>query len=277
MIIGSKEKDTPTTFSEKDTGIISNSSQGQLSDFDPNNSFSVQGLDLKNSGLNVGDQFNFGNTLGSITDLEDTSTPDYTIKGFSGSKDFQSAFGEARKGGLKEFDFGGKKYNTDLSTDPDFGKSKVVEGTSGFTGKYNSPGTPDVPEVKVDAFSNLGRRGQVRGIKTGTAAEKRNTMKAARNDAKGIKGKNIFETLKLRKEFTKNARIDAKTKMTTDRASQFKAVNEQRKLQNEQGINHRVGKKNRVVTQKGVKGTSSTPANSSFVSFDKFVKNKKNS
>ena len=102
-------------------------------------------------------------------------------------------------------------------------------------------------------------------------------MKAARNDAKGIKGKNIFETLKLRKEFTKNARINAKTKMTTDRASQFKAVNEQRKLQNEQGINHRVGKKNRVVTQKGVKGTSSTPANSSFVSFDQFIKNKKNS
>jgi hypothetical protein len=274
--MGSKEIYSDGTFNKKTVDLINSSALGDPNS-KSNNSFSVSGLDLKSSGLNVGDQFNFGNTLGSITDLEDNSTPDYTVPGFSGSKDFKSAFGAARSGGLKEFEFGGKKYNTNLSTDPDFGKDTVVQGTSGFTGKYNSPGTPDVPEVKVDAFSNLGRRGQVRGIKTGTAAEKRNTMKAARNDAKGIKGKNIFETLKLRKEFTKKARINAKTKMTTDRASQFKAVNEQRKLQNEQGINHRVGKKNRVVTQKGVKGTSSTPANSSFVSFDQFVKNKKNS
>jgi len=274
--MGSKEIYSDGTFDRRTEDLISKSSLGDPN-ANSNNSFSVSGLDLKSSGLNLGDQFNFDNTLGTLIELNDTSTPSYTIPGSSGSDEFKSAFGNARKSGLKEFEFGGKKYNTNLSTDPDFGKEKVVEGTSGFTGKYTSPGTPDTPEVRVDAFSNLGRRGQVRGIKTGTAMEKRNTMKAARNEAKSIKGKNIFETLKLRKEHTKNARIAAKTKMTNDRASQIKEVNSQRQKQNEQGVNHRLGKKNRVVKTKGVKGTSSTPANSSFVSFDEFIKNKKNS
>jgi hypothetical protein len=270
--IGDKEINTNGNFSERDTNIISGSTQGQLSGFDPNNSFSVSGLSLGDSGVSIGDQFNFDNTLGSVIELNDTSTPSYTIPGSSGSDEFKSAFGNARKSGLKEFEFGGKKYNTNLSTDPNFGKDKVVEGQKSFTGRYTSPGTPDTPEVRVDAFSNLGRRQQIRGIKTGTAMEKRNTMKAARNEAKSIKGKNIFETLKLRKEFKKNARTGAKTKMTDDRASQFKVVNEQRRLQNEQGVNHRLGKKDRVVTQKGVKGSSSTPASKDKETMEQYFK-----
>jgi len=43
--------------------------------------------------------------------------------------------------------------------------------------------------------------------------------------------------------------------MTNDRASQIKEVNSQRQKQNEQGVNHRLGKKNRVVKTEGVKGS----------------------
>ncbi len=92
--------------------------------------------------------------------------------------------------------------------------------------------------------------------------EKRNTMKAARNEAKGMKdeGDNFFQTLKKRKVFKRAERIKAKKTMTTDRASQIEEVNSQRKKQNEQGVNHRLGKKNRVVTQEGVKGSPFTSA-----------------
>ena len=102
--MGSKEIYSDGTFNKKTVDLINSSALGDPNS-KSNNSFSVSGLDLKSSGLNVGDQFNFGNTLGSITDLEDNSTPDYTVPGFSGSKDFKSAFGAARSGGLKEFEF----------------------------------------------------------------------------------------------------------------------------------------------------------------------------
>ena len=260
--IGSKEINTDGTFSEKDTNVISSSAQSQLSGFDPNNSFSVSGLSLSDSGLSKGDQFNFGNQLGTISDLSDTSTPSYTMPGFSGSDDFKSWYGNQKKLGNygTTQTYKGKPYKIEDSKDPNFGKDKVVEGQKSFTGKYISPGTPDIPEVRGDAFSNFDRRQQVRGVKTGTAAIKRNTMKAARNKAKSIKGKNIFETLKLRKAHTKSARLKAKEDMTDSRALQFGTINNQRKLQNKQGVNSSIGKKNRVILKPGQKGTSYTPA-----------------
>jgi len=251
MIIGSKEKDTPTTFSEKDTGIISNSSQGQLSGFDPN-TISGTGT-FQDAGYTQGMQGNLNGQFGSLS-LENNTTPNYRTLLYSDLD--PSIRAQPRADNLSQ-------YGTLNPTAQGLTDNKIQSGsTTSYTGKFNSPATPDTPEVRVDAFSNLGRRQQIRGIKTGTAMEKRNTMKAARNDAKTKKGKNIFETLKLRKEITKNARIEAKRTMTNDRASQIKEVNSQRKLQNEQGVNHRLGKNDKVVKTKGIKGSPFTLAKS---------------
>jgi len=268
MIIGSKEKDTPGNFSEKDTGIISNSSQGQLSDFDPN-TISGTGT-FQDAGYTQGMQGNLNGQFGSLS-LQNNTTPNYTVPGFSGSDDFKTWYGSQKKLGNygTNQNFKGKSYKIEDSTDPNFGKDKVVEGETSYTGKFNSPATPDTPEVRGDAFSNFDRRQQIRGIKTGTAMEKRNTMKAARNEAKTKKGKNIFETLKLRKEITRNARIAAKKTMTTDRASQIKEVNSQRKLQNKQGVNSSIGKKNRVILEKGQKGSPFTSAKFGAINLNK--------
>jgi len=292
--IGSKEIYSDPNFSNSAIDLINNAPGLG----DPN-TISGTGT-FQDAGYTQGMSGNLNGQFGSLS-LQNTTTPNYTIPGFSGSSEFQKWYGNQKKLGNYGTNqtFKGKSYKIEDSKDPNFGKDKVIEGKTSYKGIFNSPPTPDKPEVRGDAFSNFDRRQQVRGVKTGTAAIKRNTMKAARNEAKSIKGKNIFETLKLRKEHTKNARINAKTKMTNDRASQFKTINNQRKLQNEQGVNSSIGKKNRVILEKGQKGSPFTlakfgainlnkvdlvkkgkedrakAANSSFVSFDQFVKNKK--
>jgi hypothetical protein len=50
--------------------------------------------------------------------------------------------------------------------------------------------------------------------------------------------------------------------MTNDRASQIKEVNSQRQKQNEQGVNHRLGKNDKVVKTEGIKGSPFTAAKS---------------
>lgn len=266
--IGQKENYSDPNFSNSGIDLITNAPNLG----DPN-TISGTGT-FQNAGYTQGMSGNLNGQFGSLS-LQNTITPNYTIPGFSGTEKFKSAFANARRSGLKEFDFGGKKYNTNLSTDPNFGKDKVVEGTTTYKGIFNSPPTPDKPEVRGDAFSNFDRRQQVRGVKTGTAAEKRNTMKAARNEAKSnpkYKGENIFETFKLRKAYIKSQRHKAKKEMTTSRASQFKTINDQRKLQNEQGINSSIGKKNRVILEKGQKGSPFTSAKSGAIDLGKFSK-----
>ena len=258
--MGSKEIYSDGTFNKKTVDLINSSALAP----DPNTDPTISGSGtFQNAGYTQGMQGNLNGQFGSLS-LENNTTPDYTVPGFSGSDAFKTWYGSQKKQGNYGTNqmFNGKSYKIEDSTDPDFGKDRVVEGETSYTGKFNSPATPDTPEVRVDAFSNLGRRQQIRGIKTGTAMEKRNTMKAARNEAKKEKGKNIFETLKLRKEHTKKARIAAKTKMTTDRASQIKEVNSQRQKQNEQGVNHRLGKNDKVVKTEGIKGSPFTPAKS---------------
>jgi hypothetical protein len=260
--MGSKEIYSGGTFNKRTEDLISASSLG-----DPNTDPTISGSGtFENAGLTQGMQGNLNGKFGSLL-LENNTTPNYRTLLYSDLD--PSIRAQARKDNLLQ-------YGTHNPTAQGLTDNKIQSGsTTSYTGQFNSPPTPDTPEVRVDAFSNLGRRQQIRGIKTGTAMEKRNTMKAARNDAKKEKGKNIFETLKLRKEFTKKARIAAKTKMTNDRASQIKEVNSQRQKQNEQGVNHRLGKNDKVVKTEGIKGSPFTPAKFGFVSFDQFVKNKK--
>ncbi len=258
MIIGSKEKDTPGNFSEKDTGIISNSSQGQLSDFDPN-TISGTGT-FQDAGYTQGMSGNLNGQFGSLS-LQNTTTPNYRTLLYSDLD--PSIRAQARADNLSQ-------YGTLNPTAQGLTDNKIQSGsTTSYKGIFNSPATPDKPEVRGDAFSNFDRRQQIRGIKTGTAMEKRNTMKAARNEAKTKKGKNIFETLKLRKEITRNARIAAKETMTTDRASQIKEVNSQRKLQNKQGVNSSIGKRNRVILNPGQKGSPFTSAKFGAINLNK--------
>ena len=256
--IGQKENYSDPNFSNSTIDLINNAPGLG----DPN-TISGTGT-FQDAGYTQGMQGNLNGQFGSLS-LQNTTGPDYTIPGFSGSSDFQNWYGNQKKLGNYGTNqtFKGKSYKIEDSKDPNFGKDKVVEGETTYKGIFNSPPTPDKPEVRGDAFSNFDRRQQVRGIKTGTAAEKRNTMKAARNEAKKnpkYKGENIFETLKLRKDYKRSQRLKAKETMTTSRASQFKTINDQRKLQNEQGVNSSIGKKNRVILEKGQKGSPFTSA-----------------
>ena len=261
--MGSKEIYSDGTFNKKTVDLINSSALAP----DPNTDPTISGPGtFENAGYTQGMQGNLNGKFGTL-ELENNTTPNYRTLLYSDLD--PSIRKQARKDNLLQ-------YGTHNPTAQGLTDNKIQSGsTTSYTGQFNSPATPDTPEVRVDAFSNLGRRQQIRGIKTGTAMEKRNTMKAARNEAKTKKGKNIFETLKLRKEFTKNARIAAKKTMTTDRASQIKEVNSQRQKQNEQGVNHRLGKNDKVVKTEGIKGSPFTPAKFGFVSFDQFVKNKK--
>lgn len=208
----------------------------------------------QNAGYSQGMSGNFNGQFGDLS-LTNTSTPNYRTVLYS---DLDPSI---RKAASK---FNKEQYGTDNPTKLGLTNNKMEDGfSSSYKGIFNSQPTPDKPEVKGDAFSNFDRRQQIRGVKTGTAAIKRNTMKAARNEAKSnpeYKGKNIFETLKLRKEYTRSERLKAKKEMTDSRASQFETINNQRKLQNEQGVNSSIGKRDRVILEKGQKGSPFTLA-----------------
>ena len=256
--IGQKENYSDPNFSNSTIDLINNAPNLG----DPN-TISGTGT-FQEAGYTQGMSGNLNGQFGSLS-LQNTTTPNYTIPGFSGSSDFQKWYGNQKKLGNYGTNqtFKGKSYKIEDSKDPNFGKDKVVEGKTSYKGIFNSPATPGTPEVRGDAFSNFDRRQQVRGVKTGTAAIKRNTMKTARNESKSnpkYKGKNIFETFKLRKAYIKSQRHEAKKEMTTSRASQFKTINDQRKLQNEQGVNSSIGKSNKVILEKGQKGSPFTSA-----------------
>ena len=209
---------------------------------------------FENAGYSQGMSGNLNGKFGNLS-LTNTSTPNYRTVLYSDLD--PSIRGAASK-------YNKKTYGTDNPTKLGLTNNKMVDGfSSSYKGIFNSQPTPDKPEVKGDAFSNFDRRQQIRGVKTGTAAIKRNKMKAARNEAKSnpeYKGKNIFETLKLRKEYKRSKRLEAKKEMTDSRASQFETINNQRRLQNEQGINSSIGKRDRVILEKGQKGSPFTLA-----------------
>ena len=129
-------------------------------------------------------------------------TPDTTIEGNSGSDAFKSAFGDARKSGSKTFNFKGKSYSTELSTDPDFGKDKVVKGKSG---------TPDkVVKTKVKGDTYRKSEGDAQ-----TPYERRQALRAAKRVARAQKAEQRKTDRLDRKEGTatktkKQQRIDRK-------------------------------------------------------------------
>lgn len=243
--IGGKEIYSDPNFSNSAIDLITNAPG--LGDPD---TVSGKGT-YQNAGYSQGMSGNLNGKFGKLS-LTNSSTPNYRTVLYS---DLDPSIRDAAS------KYNIKTYGTDNPTKLGLTNNKMADGfSSSYKGIFNSQPTPDKPEVRGDAFSNFDRRQQVRGVKTGTAAIKRNTMKAARNEAKSIKGKNIFETLKLRKEFKRNARLGAKKEMTDSRASQFKTINNQRKLQNEQGVNSSIGKRNRVIFEKGQKGSPFTLA-----------------
>lgn len=117
-----------------------------------------------------------------------------------GSDLFKAAFGAARKEGKKEFDFNGKKYNTNLAP------SKPA--TPGTPDKFDdipsstpsTPGTDAVKETRGDAFTsyqqrNVLRKGQVTNRKSKKGGKKE--LKEEKNQAKaGLRkatGANFFQ------------------------------------------------------------------------------------
>ena len=117
-----------------------------------------------------------------------------------GSDLFKAAFAGARKEGKKEFDFNGKKYNTNLAPS--------TPATPGTPDKFDdipsstpgTPGTPAQPEKRGDAFTsyqqrNVLRKGEVtnRKSKKGGKKELKEEKKQAKAGLRKATGANFFQ------------------------------------------------------------------------------------
>ena len=175
---------------------------------------------------------------GSMQQLEGFDTEDVvkevftekTVPGFSGSPDFKTAFANARKQGLDVFEFGGKKYTTELSTDPNFGKDKVITEK---TTEKSQVKTPKFSEIKqeFDPATNFERRQQSRGATFQERQLKRDRIKLARNKAKmeGLKGKK-------KREAIRKAKLAAKDQQRKSLIKRRGDIREQTMMQEQQGI-----------------------------------------
>lgn len=105
MNMGSKEKDTPGNFSEKDTKTIGKSTQSKLVSY--SSSKTKQPIKKGYS------------TAGTKTVRKSTySTAGKSNKSSGGSAEFKSAYSSAKSSGASNFEFKGKSYNTKSAASP---------------------------------------------------------------------------------------------------------------------------------------------------------------
>jgi hypothetical protein len=105
MDMGSKEKDTPGSFSEKDTKTIGKSTQSKLVSYSSKKT--TQPIEKGYS------------TAGTKTVYKSTySTAGKSSKSSGGSAAFKSAYSSAKSSGAANFKFKGKSYNTKSATPP---------------------------------------------------------------------------------------------------------------------------------------------------------------
>tara|TARA_R100001463_G_scaffold81822_1_gene136340 strand:+ start:647 stop:1303 length:657 start_codon:yes stop_codon:yes gene_type:complete len=105
MNMGSKEKDTPGSFSEKDTKTIGKSTQSRLVSYSSKKT--TQPIEKGYS------------TAGTKTVSKSTySTAGKSSKSSGGSAAFKSAYSSAKSSGATNFKFKGKSYNTKSATPP---------------------------------------------------------------------------------------------------------------------------------------------------------------
>ena len=117
-----------------------------------------------------------------------------------GSDLFKTAFASARKEGKKEFDFNGKKYNTNLAPSTPATPATPDKFDDIPSSTPGTPGTDAVKEKRGDAFTsyqqrNVLRKGQVtnRKSKKGGKKELREEKKQAKAGLRKATGANFFQ------------------------------------------------------------------------------------
>jgi hypothetical protein len=125
MNMGSKEKDSPGSFSEKDTKTIGKSTQSRL---------------VSHSTKKTTQPIEKGySTAGTKTVYKSTySTAGKSNKSSGGSAAFKSAYSSAKSSGAGNFKFKGKSYNTKSATPPKTSTRTLTTTSKGI----KTPNTP---------------------------------------------------------------------------------------------------------------------------------------
>jgi len=125
MNMGSKEKDTPGSFSEKDTKTINKSTQSKLVSYSSKTT---------NQPIKKG-----YSTAGTKTVRKSTySTGSAGVKNSGGSSEFKKAYSSAKSSGASNFKFKGKSYTTKSASSP----KKRTQTLTSVTEGIKTPNTP---------------------------------------------------------------------------------------------------------------------------------------
>ncbi len=125
MNMGSKEKDSPGSFSEKDTKTIGKSTQSKLVSYSSKTT---------NQPIKKG-----YSTAGTKTVRKSTySTGSAGVKNSGGSSEFKKAYSSAKSSGASDFKFKGKSYTTKSASSP----KKRTQTLTSVTEGIKTPNTP---------------------------------------------------------------------------------------------------------------------------------------
>lgn len=211
----------------------------------------------KLSGLKINDKGNFDGNLVKVDDI--INEPITRTKLYSDLD--PSIVEDAKKFNLK-------KYGTHNPTAQGLTNNTVLDGFNKLV-KVSDISQPGTPEVKGDAFTSYDRRQQSRNVIQSQRKLKRAKIQSARQTAKlaGLKGKE-------KRQFIRDQKTKAKLTQADNKINALTNITGQIKKQQDQGINPKFYGKNRVTLQEGTEGSSTTPADSNFISFKDFVSGK---
>lgn len=221
----------------------------------------------KLSGLKVNDKGNFDGNLMKIDNI--TNNPIFSDE-TTYTPPTRTAEGDAWYASLtpEERTFYDNKYIKE-NTKPT--GNKILDGYNKVISLSNisQPGTP---EVKGDAFTSYDKRQRARGIKF-----EENLI--SRKDKKGKRLGEVISKLEGKESLNKRqqrrlANLKSRQEKNTRIKNRLENVNKISQKQENQAINPKFYGKDRVTLQEGTEGSSTTPADSNFISFKDFVSGK---
>jgi hypothetical protein len=212
------------------------------------------------SGLKIGDK---GNLDGNLVKVDDIFNEPITRTKLY--KDLDPSIVEAAK------KFNLKKYGTHNPTAQGLTNNTVLDGFNKLV-NVSDISQPGTPEVKGDAFTSYDKRQRARGIKF-----EENLI--SRKDKKGKRLGEVIGKLEGKESLNKRqerrlANLKSRQEKNTRIKNRLENVNKISQKQDNQAINPKFYGKNRVTLQEGTEGSSTTPADSNFISFKDFVSGK---
>lgn len=214
----------------------------------------------KLSGLQVNDKGNLDGNLVKVDDI--INEPITRTKLY---KDLDPSIVEAAK------KFNLEKYGTHNPTAQGLTNNTVLDGFNKLV-KVSDISQPGTPEIKGDAFTSYDKRQRARGIKF-----EENLI--SRKDKKGKRLGEVISKLEGKESLNKRqqrrlANLKSRQEKNTRIKNRLENVNKISQKQENQAINPKFYGKNRITLQEGTKGSSTTPADSNFISFKDFVSGK---